>query len=132
MEAQRDYIEQTRGQRPKPKVRVTAEQYRQNQAANMRRRRASQKATINEWKLAQGQCVDCGWQITPHNLPAIHCDHTDPHQKRYSISEQAGSIPWGLLTIELAKCQARCANCHAIRTMNDGHWYHRNENRDVS
>jgi hypothetical protein len=127
MEAQRDYIGRTRGARPKPKVRVTADQYRQNNNNYTKRRRAAQKSIINEWKLAQGQCADCGWQITPHNLPAIHCDHIDPTHKRYSISEQAGSIPFKSLHLELNKCQARCANCHALRTMEEGHWYHHND-----
>jgi hypothetical protein len=132
MEAQRDYMARTRGARPKPKVRVTADQYRQNQNNYIKQRRAAQKALINEWKLAQGQCADCGWQITPHNLPAIHCDHIDPTHKRYSISEQAGSIPFDLLHIELNKCQARCANCHALRSRDEGHWYHRNEHKPVT
>jgi hypothetical protein len=103
------------------------EKQRKQQAAYMRKRRADQKAFINDWKLRQMYCYDCGWEITPERLPAIDCDHIDPQTKRYSISDQAGAIPWEALALELEKCQARCRNCHAIRTMNEGHWYYHNE-----
>ena len=89
-----------------------------------RQRRQHQKNIVNQWKLEQKQCADCGLQITEKTLPAVDCDHIDPNTKSFSISESCGSVNEHALTNELAKCQARCRNCHAIRTMNEGHWYH--------
>ena len=91
-----------------------------------KQRRQHQKNIVNQWKLDQKQCADCQVEITERTLPAIDCDHIDPNRKSFSISEACGGVNEQALIDELAKCEARCRNCHAIRTMNEGHWYHRN------
>jgi hypothetical protein len=125
--AWREYYASLRGHiSTGPRRLISRKQYRLNQNAYQRNRRMAQKEIINKWKLAQGECADCGWAITEERLVAIDCDHINPSQKKYSISEQAGSIPFQELHNELAKCQARCRNCHALRTMKEGHWFHKN------
>lgn len=126
--ANRAYYQKKRGynNRGPRQPKKTREQLLARGAKYSKDRRRAQKAIIDAWKLAQGACADCGWEITPDRLCAIDCDHIDPKTKKYNLSERAGSIPPDALEQELAKCQARCRNCHAIRTRDEGHWYHRN------
>ena len=76
---------------------------------------------VNQWKLDQKHCADCRLPITEHTLPAIDCDHIDPSTKSFGISEHKASVAKAALIAELAKCQARCRNCHAIRTHKEQH-----------
>lgn len=114
-----------RGQKPRKPAMSEFERKRRS-AAQQKRHRLNQKAIVNQWKLEQGHCADCRLQITERTLPAIDCDHIDPNTKSFSISESCGGVNEQQLRTELNKCQARCRNCHAIRTMEEGHWYHRN------
>jgi hypothetical protein len=112
----------------KRKSRITVSKFerRRRDAASQKQRRLHQKAIVNQWKLNQQHCADCELQITEQILPAIDCDHIDPNKKSFSISESCGAVTDQQLLTELNKCQARCRNCHAIRTMEEGHWFHRN------
>ena len=67
-------------------------------------------------KLHSG-CADCGYN---RHAEALHFDHKDPAKKSFRI---AGSIskPWEKVLAEIAKCEVRCANCHAVRTVREGH-----------
>ena len=78
------------------------------------------REAVHQWKLAQGNCVDCGWKITPERVVAIDCDHINPEDKSFHISDFA-KVKLDELVNELAKCEARCRNCHAIRTHTEQH-----------
>jgi hypothetical protein len=67
-------------------------------------------------KLERG-CIDCGYRAHP---AALHFDHRDPKEKRFSISQRIRQ-PWVVLLVEIAKCDVRCANCHAVRSVTEGH-----------
>ena len=74
--------------------------------------KANERATaIRQWlsdfKVAAG-CVDCGYSAHPH---ALHFDHLS--DKTLNVSS-AKSIAQAQK--EIAKCEVRCANCHAIKT----------------
>ena len=69
---------------------------------------------INEYKLTQGGCVDCGYNAHP---AALDFDHMPGTEKKFNI----GQFKWksrSVLLEEIAKCELVCANCHRIRTVN--------------
>jgi hypothetical protein len=74
------------------------------------------RAYLDGIKLKSG-CVDCGYNAHP---AALHFDHIDPLAKSFTIA--AGwSRAKHLLEAEIAKCEVRCANCHAVRTVTEKH-----------
>lgn len=76
-----------------------------------RQRYAERRALIDSIKVERG-CVDCGYRAHP---AALDFDHLDPAQKTWSIATN-WSRRWERLLEEIAKCEVRCRNCHAIRT----------------
>jgi hypothetical protein len=115
------YAQRRRSTRRWAKPKQSPEERKRRDNEYQAERRRKQKAIINDWKMLQGECKDCGWQITEERLQAIDCDHRDPALKEFSLSDQAGSIPDDKLGPELDKCDARCRNCHAMRTWKEGH-----------
>ena len=73
-------------------------------------------------KIARGNCVDCQMVITEHNVICIDWDHKDPNQKSFTISYVMGRLAWHKIETEIAKCDAVCRNCHALRTHHGNHW----------
>ena len=76
-------------------------------------RLANERATgvrrwLDAYKIARG-CVDCGFKA--HHA-ALHFDHVRG-KKLFNVSN-AKSIAGA--QSEIAKCEVRCANCHAIKT----------------
>lgn len=71
---------------------------------------------INQIKMERG-CADCGYAENP---VALHFDHRDPTQKLFGIAK-ALTCSWERLQAEIEKCDVRCANCHAIRSAQEGH-----------
>ena len=81
---------------------------------------------IDTYKVTTG-CIDCGFTGTP---AALHFDHRDPSTKYRTRTGRAvhpadmvkagrDGFPrysWATILGELAKCDVRCANCHAART----------------
>ncbi len=61
-------------------------------------------------KLKSG-CVDCGYDKHPQ---ALQFDHVRG-EKSFSISNSL-TRSLDVLLAEVAKCEVRCANCHAIKT----------------
>lgn len=62
-------------------------------------------------KLERG-CVDCGFKS---HAEALQFDHLPQHEKKFNIGHRWGKNKKELLA-EIAKCEVRCANCHAIKT----------------
>ena len=55
-------------------------------------------------------CLDCGENYAYY---VMHCDHRPGEVKMFDVS-RAPTVE--LLLLELEKCDAICANCHAERT----------------
>jgi len=75
-------------------------------------RRADQRDRIADIKVAAG-CVDCGYNEHPAALEFDHVPERGP--KLFAIS-QADFRHWEDVLAEIAKCEIRCARCHAVRT----------------
>lgn len=83
---------------------------------NARRRYASRRALIDSIKTERG-CVDCGYNAHPE---ALEFDHSDPTSKAFNVSTN-WSRRWEDVLAEIAKCEVRCANCHAVRSKAGAH-----------
>ena len=64
-------------------------------------------------------CMDCK-QSYPYYV--MDFDHRDPTQKVAHIQKMCTSASWERLLQEIDKCDIVCANCHRIRTFNQGLW----------
>ncbi|MGH2472088.1 MAG: hypothetical protein ACRDG6_06765 [Candidatus Limnocylindria bacterium] len=61
--------------------------------------------------LEEHPCVDCG----ESNLIVLDFDHL--RDKTDDVADMVAlGRPWSEIESEIAKCQVRCANCHARRT----------------
>lgn len=78
-----------------------------------RRRQARITRILSSVKATLG-CVDCGFD----DPRALQWDHIDPDTK---LGNVGGMGNWTATWREMAKCVVRCANCHAIRTHEEGH-----------
>ncbi len=102
--------------------------YRDNYArhlANVRRTSEARIAKQREVILAalSGGCVDCG----NRDIRVLEFDHVSGIKVR-GVGEMVrrGSGP-DLVAAEIAKCEVRCRNCHAIATFarRGGTWHNR-------
>jgi len=62
-------------------------------------------------------CAFCGYK--EHSV-ALHFDHVDPKEKSFTISQGYKSKGMDILKKEVRKCQVLCANCHAVKTNENG------------
>ncbi len=69
------------------------------------------RAWIDAIKLERG-CLDCGYNEHP---AALQFDHRNPAEKEFNIA-QGWTKSKARVLREIAKCDVRCANCHAVRT----------------
>ena len=88
------------------------------QIRRIRRRRE----ILDKYKLRMG-CIDCGYA---DNAYALQWDHREPEKKIYTPHRMA-SYSIKKIFEEARKCDIRCANCHAIRTVNEKHYQLRKE-----
>ena len=79
---------------------------RRNAVAN--ERATAIRRYLDAYKVQQG-CLDCGYR---EHHAALHFDHVRG-EKAFNVCN-AKSIAAAL--VEIAKCDVRCANCHAVRT----------------
>jgi ssDNA-binding Zn-finger/Zn-ribbon topoisomerase 1 len=63
----------------------------------------------NAYKLERG-CIDCGYKA---HAVALHFDHVYGEK----VKNVCEFYDWDLALEEVAKCVVRCANCHAIKTL---------------
>lgn len=73
---------------------------------------------VKRWKLSKG-CALCDFKATHHCQ--LDIDHIIP-KRRNTKCRQAINTGWSKkrLKKELSKCQVLCANCHRLKTYNDG------------
>lgn len=80
------------------------------------------KELVRAEKLKRGQCADCGVVINERTIVFIDFDHRDPAQKAFTISREGKWAAMSDLINEMAKCDAVCRNCHALRTHDNRHF----------
>ena len=86
------------------------------QILRMRRRRE----ILDRYKIRMG-CIDCGYRESPY---ALQWDHRDPADK-IDTPHRMASYSVKKIFEEARKCDIRCANCHAIRTVKEKHYAER-------
>jgi hypothetical protein len=84
---------------------------------------------VRNEKLLRGACMDCGLIIDDRTIVCIDFDHRDPALKSFTISQQMGRGHCSDIIEEMAKCDAVCRNCHAIRTHEAKHYLFRRDQR---
>lgn len=67
-------------------------------------------------------CADCG-----HAFPfyVMQFDHRPGTDKKFNVGQCGPTRGQHALRAEIEKCDVVCANCHAIRTHERGHYYER-------
>jgi len=70
---------------------------------------------ILECKIARGNCMDCGYEMSERTARAFDWDHRDPHTKSFELSNPPKGATMTELLDEMAKCDVVCRNCHALR-----------------
>ena len=81
---------------------------REKMKARSKARADKRRAMLNEIKITAG-CADCGYNTNP---AALHFDHRPGTEKVAGISTMVSASTERLMA-EIAKCDVRCANCHA-------------------
>lgn len=64
-----------------------------------------------------GSCSACGYSA---NIDALQFDHKDPSTKLGNVTRLFSMKDRTRAAEEVEKCQLLCANCHAIKTANEG------------
>src|SRR5688572_15234192 len=79
-------------------------------ARNSARRREESQRRVIEYLMTH-PCVDCG----ERDILCLQFDHlTD---KKFDVSFMISTgVSWHRISAEIAKCEVRCANCHARKT----------------
>ena len=79
----------------------------------MKNRRLRKKKLI---KMLGGKCVDCNKR---YNSCVIDFDHINTLEKSVGVCSILDHS-WKKLFKEAKKCELRCANCHRIKTFENG------------
>lgn len=79
--------------------------------------RHTAKKKLFEYMLDKS-CVDCG----ESRRATLQFDHVRG-KKEYAIAAMVFNYKWENTIKEIAKCDIRCANCHAIKTAEQCGWY---------
>lgn len=88
-----------------------------DRATRWQKKRSTEVATIlNEIKTSRG-CARCGYNANP---VALDFDHIDRSTKSFDIGRMRSKTSIEKLLAEVDKCQVLCANCHRIKTFEEG------------
>lgn len=82
-----------------------------NDKIRLRNKADHKRRVLARWKRVKG-CTDCGYK---ENSDALELDHKPGEKKRQTVASLMYQS-WEVIKSELAKCEVRCCNCHAIRT----------------
>jgi hypothetical protein len=92
--------------------------YKARAAVNNARIKARNRQNLREY-LAESCCKDCGLR----DFVVLEFDHRDPETKRRDVSTMVGrALSWATISLEIAKCDVVCANCHRRRTARHFGW----------
>lgn len=69
--------------------------------------------------LKDRKCVECG----ESRVAALQFDHVRGNKIAGVSAMVHDSYSWEAILQEIAKCEIRCANCHAVRTAETLGWY---------
>jgi hypothetical protein len=94
------------------RVYQTNEDYREKRRKTSENRRAANRELLWQY-LLDHPCVDCN-NADPR---VLEFDHRESKEKVWAVASMF-SWSWSTIEYEIAKCDVRCANCHAIRTQN--------------
>jgi len=83
--------------------------------SRVRQRQSANRKLVADIKMKRG-CVDCGYNA---HSEALHFDHINPDLKTGRVSTMLSQVRFNRILEEIAKCEVRCANCHAVKTMRD-------------
>jgi hypothetical protein len=96
-----------------------------SEARRKRRNVEAARRTLDAFKLAKG-CQDCGYREHPG---ALQFDHVDPRTKSRDLGwfEDRSKLHTTAKLLQFLEhveryCQVRCANCHAVRSIEEEHW----------
>jgi 5-methylcytosine-specific restriction endonuclease McrA len=92
-------------------------------ASILRKHKQHTSALVKRWKLRKG-CQRCGFKAE-HSVQ-LDIDHIVP-KRAAGNDRQAINTSWckERLKKELARCQVLCANCHRLKTYEDGTMFQR-------
>jgi hypothetical protein len=96
--------------------------YQNNKQAYNKRSRAYKERVLAENTalisayLSIHPCVDCG-QV---DIRVLEFDHMIGQKLRSIADLLTSGATWPVIEAEIAKCEVRCANCHRIRTIEQG------------
>lgn len=63
--------------------------------------------------LCSSVCDNCG----NSDPEVLECDHREPSEKSFNVSEMIWYYSWSRIKSEIDKCDILCANCHRKRTI---------------
>jgi len=72
-----------------------------------------------------GKCSRC----PVSDFRVLDFDHINPKTKRFNLCIGSMHRPWAELVTEARKCQLLCANCHRIKTIENGDWANKRSQR---
>ena len=67
-------------------------------------------------------CTDCG----NSDVRVLEFDHVRGKKIKNIAEMLRHGASWSSIEAEIAKCEVRCANCHRIKTMEQGGWWKTN------
>ena len=82
------------------------------------------RAVINRYKQIRG-CQNCG--VTDYRCLTL--DHREPSLKSFTVGLSASNKGLRTIAKEIAKCDVLCANCHSIKTYENGDRQHRRKDK---
>ena len=117
-----EYTEENTAIRPR-KTGKPARQCRVCHRAQAKKALKKSRPSRKHWYysiLMTHSCVDCG---ESHPV-TLQFDHVNPSEKLFTIADGVhNGYSKKRILEEMAKCQVRCANCHAKRTAIQFGWY---------
>lgn len=117
-----EYTEENTALRPRPNGKFARDC---RKCCSARNARASKRMKLKRKSkyyriLSNSKCVDCG----ESRIACLQYDHKDPSTKLFTIADGVhDNVAWSKVVDEIAKCEVRCANCHAVRTAEQFGWY---------
>lgn len=101
---------------------LSKQHYQDNKQTYNERTRISKAQILSQNKprlhtyLSTHPCVDCGQM----DIRLLEFDHVNGQKSRSIADLLSWGFNWTTIEAEIAKCEIRCANCHRIKTIEQG------------